>query len=84
VGVAAICLGAGRNTKDDVIDPAVGFMMNARLGDFVAAGEPLLFVHHDGVGVDAARSYLAGAFTFGASPPPPGPLVIERIGSPVA
>jgi pyrimidine-nucleoside phosphorylase len=84
VGVAAICLGAGRNTKDDVIDPAVGFMMNARLGDFVAAGDPLLFVHHDGVGVDAARSYLAGAFTFGASPPPPGPLVIERIGSPVA
>jgi hypothetical protein len=73
VGTAAICLGAGRNTKDDVINPAVGFMMNARLGDAVTAGEPLLFMHHDGVGVEAARALLAEAFTFGPAPLPPTP-----------
>jgi pyrimidine-nucleoside phosphorylase len=84
VGTAAICLGAGRNTKDDVINPAVGFMMNARLGDAVTAGEPLLFMHHDGVGVEAARALLAEAFTFGPAPLPPTPLVLERIGSPIA
>jgi len=84
VGTAAICLGAGRNTKEDVIDPAVGFMMNARLGDFVTAGEPLLFMHHNGAGVDAARTLLGSAFTFGTAPLPTAPLVLERIGSPVA
>jgi len=84
VGTAAICLGAGRNTKEDVIDPSVGFVMNARLGDHVAEGEPLLFIHHNGVGVDAARKLLATAFTFGTAPLPPQPLVLERIGSPIA
>ena len=79
VGVATICLGAGRNTKADVIDPAVGFMMNKRLGDFVDVGEPLLFLHHNGVGVSAARRLLAGAFTFGAAPEPVPELIIERI-----
>lgn len=79
VGVAAICLGAGRNTKEDIIDPAVGFMMNARLGQRVEAGQPLLYLHHNGVGVSAARAMLAEAFTFGAEPVAEPELILERI-----
>lgn len=79
VGVAAICLGAGRNTKEDIIDPAVGFMMNTRLGQRVEAGQPLLHLHHNGVGVDAARAMLAEAFTFGAEPVAEPELILERI-----
>ncbi len=80
IGVAAICLGAGRNTKEDLIDPAVGFEMNVRLGDRVEAGQPLLFIHHAGRGVDAARALLDTAFTLGETPPAPLPLILERIG----
>ena len=76
---AAICLGAGRNTKEDIIDPAVGFMMNTRLGQRVQPGEPLLTIHHNGVGVDAARAMLAEAFTFAAEPVAVPELILERI-----
>ncbi len=41
MGRAAQLLGAGREKKDDVIDPAVGYVMLKELGDSVAAGEPL-------------------------------------------
>ena len=41
LGNAAQAMGAGRRTKEDVIDPAVGIVMNKRLGDFVSPGEPL-------------------------------------------
>lgn len=45
LGVSALLLGAGRSTKDDVIDPAVGYWMKHRLGDWVEKGEPLAEFH---------------------------------------
>ena len=45
LGYIAQGLGAGRRTKEDVIDPAVGFVMRVRLGDRVEAGDPLAEVH---------------------------------------
>jgi len=45
LGNTAQAMGAGRRTKEDVIDPAVGFVMQVRIGDKVAAGEPLATVH---------------------------------------
>lgn len=41
IGYCAQELGAGRRTKDDVIDPAVGMVMDVRLGDYVKAGDSL-------------------------------------------
>ena len=41
IGYCAQDLGAGRKKKTDVIDPAVGLVMRVRLGDAVAAGQPL-------------------------------------------
>lgn len=41
IGIAALLLGAGRRTKEDEIDPAVGIWMKKRLGDSVKEGEPL-------------------------------------------
>lgn len=41
IGTAAQMLGAGRATKEDVIDPAVGLVMNKRLGDYVALDDAL-------------------------------------------
>ena len=79
IGVASIHLGAGRHTKEDSINPAVGFMMGVRLGDWVNDGDPLLFVHHDGVGLEAARAELSSAFTIGDVRVAPPPLIIERL-----
>jgi len=49
IGTAAQLLGAGRATKDDVIDPAVGLVMHKRVGDPIAVGEPIatLYVNDD-------------------------------------
>jgi pyrimidine-nucleoside phosphorylase len=45
LGISALLLGAGRSTKEDVIDPAVGYWMRKRLGDYVEAGETLAEFH---------------------------------------
>ncbi|MBR5301928.1 MAG: thymidine phosphorylase [Clostridia bacterium] len=41
IGYVAQSLGAGRQKKTDVIDPAVGLIMDVRLGDEVKAGDSL-------------------------------------------
>ena len=45
IGYVAQGLGAGRKQKSDVIDPAVGLVMDVRLGDAVRAGQPLATLH---------------------------------------
>src|SRR5207245_2751983 len=39
VGIAALALGAGRERVDSVIDPAVGFVLNRKVGDAVKVGD---------------------------------------------
>ena len=41
IGYCAQDLGAGRKKKTDVIDPAVGLIMDVRLGDYVNKGDSL-------------------------------------------
>lgn len=45
VGIIAMQLGAGRATKDDIVDPAVGLVLHKKVGDKVAQGESLLTIH---------------------------------------
>lgn len=45
IGVAAMTLGAGRENKDSVIDPAVGITVNKKIGDQVKIGETLAVIH---------------------------------------
>ncbi|MBI3971632.1 MAG: thymidine phosphorylase [Chloroflexi bacterium] len=44
-GQAAMRLGAGRATKQDTIDPAVGIALRAKVGDHVSRGQPLFTIH---------------------------------------
>ncbi len=41
IGYASLELGAGRKKKSDVIDPRVGFIVNARIGDRIVCGQSL-------------------------------------------
>jgi len=45
IGVAAMKLGAGRETKDSIIDLAVGIMLNKKVGDEVKKGDALATIH---------------------------------------
>jgi pyrimidine-nucleoside phosphorylase len=80
VGVAALRLGAGRRTKDDTIDHAVGVRCLAKRGDAVEAGQPLAEVHASDE-ESAARGIadVRAAYTVSEEPPHERPIVLETI-----
>jgi pyrimidine-nucleoside phosphorylase len=78
VGQTALHLGAGRRTKDDSIDHAVGVLCLCKRGDRVAAGEPLAEIHAAGdAAADEAAHELAAAYTIAEEPPPQRPVVLD-------
>jgi thymidine phosphorylase len=79
VGLAALMLGAGRQQASDAVDPRVGLVLDARVGDRVSKGQPLLWLHHDQAGLDDARRRLTAAYRFGEAPPAQTPLIIDRV-----
>jgi pyrimidine-nucleoside phosphorylase len=80
VGRAAVALGAGRSRLDDVIDPGVGIELQARPGDEVGAGDPVLRVSHRlGRGLDEALGLLRQAIEIGDAPYAPPPVVFDRV-----
>ena len=80
IGRASNLLGAGRTTVGDPIDHAVGVMMLARPGDRVAAGQPLLELHHrGGRGLDGALERCAEALIIGDEAPPRRPKVLAEV-----
>ena len=58
IGIAAMQLGAGRATKEDVIDPSVGIMLHKKVGDKVVEGEALLTIHANTDKIDAIKQKL--------------------------
>ncbi len=80
VGEAALHLGAGRQTKDDRIDHAVGIVCLRKRGDAVGAGEPLAEIHArtDDAATQAAQELLA-AYDFADEPPPERPVVLDML-----
>ncbi len=81
IGLAALHLGAGRWTKEEAIDHAVGVVCLKKRGDRVEEGEPLAEVHaRDPRSADAAVAEVLAAYEIGAKPPPSVPVVLETIG----
>lgn len=58
VGIIAMQLGAGRATKDDIVDPAVGLVLHKKVGDKVAQGESLLTIHANTEQLDDIKQKL--------------------------
>lgn len=55
IGLIAMELGAGRATKEDVIDLAVGVVLNKKRGDVVAVGDTIAYIHaNDETRIDKA------------------------------
>ena len=76
LGYIAQGLGAGRKTKEDQIDPSVGFIMNARLGDRIHAGDPLaeIFAKNEQDCADAAQA-IRETIQITDAEPAPHPLI---------
>ncbi len=77
---AACSLGAGRERKGDPIDPAVGIVLHATLGEYVAAGAPLFDLHaRTDAQADAETLTALAAYRFSAQPVAVPPLIKETI-----
>ncbi len=80
IGTAAQILGAGRATKEESIDPAVGLVMKKRLGDFIRADEPLCVMYvNDESKVNAALEMFHSAFTYSDAKPEYRPMVYDVV-----
>jgi len=80
VGEASVSLGAGRDRIEDPIDPAVGIMLAAKVGDRVSAGDPILELHYrEKSRLEQAIARLAGAIAIEASAPPQPRLIVGEV-----
>ncbi len=85
VGWASLALGAGRKTKEDAIDHAVGIEAHVKVGDAIATGDPVMTIHANDDGrLAAAMAWLEEAVEISAEPVAPLPLfhgVIDGAGN---
>ena len=87
LGLAAMALGAGRSRIEDRIDPGVGILVQKKIGDRVAVGEPLCVLHHGAAGAESPEDVaarVARAYRIGPEPVSAMPLVLERVAEPIA
>jgi pyrimidine-nucleoside phosphorylase len=74
LGWATVHLGAGRQEKGQPIDHAVGFVMPAKVGDYVEKGGVIAMVHaNDESALDQAREQILGAISWSQQPTEPLP-----------
>ncbi len=80
VGLASMRLGAGRFQKGDPVDPRTGFLLQARVGDYVRAGEPLIEVHARSTDeVRAVERELFASYSWSEGPVEVGPLIYTML-----
>ncbi len=69
IGLALCVLGAGRETVDSLIDPAVGVRFHKKIGDEVAEGEPLCTISYNEEERHVeARRRIVESYVIGSAP----------------
>jgi pyrimidine-nucleoside phosphorylase len=80
IGRASVALGGGRDKVDDTIDPGVGIMIRATIGDRVQQGDAILELHYrEAARLDVALGLATRALQVTEQAPPARPLIIEEI-----
>ena len=79
-GTAALLLGAGRNRKEDAIDPAAGIMLSAKTGDGVVKGQVIatLFASREEL-LDLAEAKLLASTVIGDAKPEARALILDVV-----
>lgn len=79
-GRACLILGAGRERKEDRIDPGAGMTVNLKTGDFAHAGDVLCVLHSSDAGrFAAAAETVLSSLVFSETRPEPVPIVLGRV-----
>ena len=80
LGRVALDLGAGRRTKEDDVDHAVGIRCFAKRGDQVQSGQVLAAVYaRDDDAAARALDEIRGLIAIADEPQPPRPIVLETL-----
>lgn len=81
VGMASAMIGAGRDTKDDSIDPAVGVILEVKVGQKVDAGAVLCRLYYTrDERIEEAAQLIEDAFRISAQAPDERELILEVVG----
>ena len=75
IGLAAMKLGAGRETMEDVIDMSAGIVLNKKVGDEVKVGDVLAYAHTNKEGVEEVFMEISSAFEINEDRPERHPIV---------
>lgn len=69
VGISAMKLGGGRETKESAIDLSVGILINKKVGDSVKKGEKIATLYaNDNAKLEAALSELEQSYSYSQTP----------------
>ncbi len=80
IGKASSLIGAGRNTKEDTIDPAVGVILEVKVGQKVEGGAVLCRLYYTGEEqVEEASQQIEDAFRISATAPEERELILEVV-----
>lgn len=80
VGLASTALGAGRATKDDLIDPLAGIVLAKKTGEKVQKGEVLATLYaQNEAKLTEGKNELSGAYMIGSEKPVHEPLIYARV-----
>lgn len=78
VGKAAMVLGAGRETKEDNINHAVGIILSKKIGDYVETGDVIATLYYDGdEKLESSLELLNGAYKYSPNKIEASPVVKE-------
>jgi pyrimidine-nucleoside phosphorylase len=81
IGQASTLMGAGRDRKDDRIDPAVGVILEVKVGEKVDAGSVLCRLYYTGEEhVEEAAEMVEGAFRISSAKAEDRELILEVVG----
>jgi pyrimidine-nucleoside phosphorylase len=81
IGMASSMIGAGRDTKEDSIDPAVGVILEVKAGQKVDAGSVLCRLYHtNDQRVEEAAQLVEDAFRISSATPEERALILEVVG----
>jgi pyrimidine-nucleoside phosphorylase len=81
IGMASSMIGAGRDTKEDGIDPAVGVILEVKPGQKVDAGSVLCRLYYTSdQRVEEAAQLVEDAFRISSAPPEERALILEVVG----
>ena len=79
IGEASLILGAGRLTKEDVIDPSVGIILNKKIGDKLTNGDVIAKIYSNGKNTSEAIDMINKAIIVESEPVVPKQLIIAVV-----